>query len=637
MCAGLERQMTDLRQGNHLCLVCEGPAGKAEAVVPFLREGLARGERCVYLADDKPEETARSLSAGGVDVPRQRRRGALALLAARDVYRRGGAFDPGRMIAFLREATDRAVADGFGGLRVAGEMTWALAPGPGRDRLVEYEARLNGFFPGSRALGLCVYDRARFPAGVLREVLRTHPVAVLGDQVCPNLYYEPPGVVLGQASAAQQVEWMIGQLKRARAAEQALHGLNERLAESDRQKDEFLAVLAHELRNPLAPLRNALHVMRLAVDNGPAREHARGVAERQVKHLARLVDDLLDVSRITRGKLPLRKEPVDLAAAVSGAVTAARPLIDARRHDLSVSLPLEPLRLEADPTRLEQVLVNLLTNAAKYTDPGGRIGLTAERDGHEAVLRVRDTGVGIPAELIPRVFEPFMQAERSVDRTHGGLGIGLTLVKCLVEMHGGSVTAHSEGPGKGSEFVVRLPALPPARAGRPEAVFKPGKPNPGRSLRVLVVDDCVDAAESLAVLLNLWGHEVHVAHDGTAALEVAAACRPEVVLLDLGLPGMDGYEVARRLRARPGPCPLLVALTGYARAGDRRRTREAGFHEHLAKPVDLEALEVLLAGSEWRPAPDAEADAPRAPARRPRGAPPGGEAPPSPPVSGRAG
>jgi signal transduction histidine kinase/DNA-binding response OmpR family regulator len=366
------------------------------------------------------------------------------------------------------------------------------------------------------------------------------------------------------------------------------------IREADRRKNEFLAMLAHELRNPLAPIRNAAQVLRLLGLENPTLDWARDVLDRQVGQMVRIVDDLLDVSRITRGKIQLRTEPVDVAAVVARAVETSRPLIDARRHGLSVALPPEPLRAEADPARLAQVLANLLNNAAKYTEEGGQIWLDVAREAGEVVFRVRDTGIGIPREMLASVFELFTQADRSLDRSQGGLGIGLTLVKSLVEMHGGSVRASSEGPGKGSEFVVRLPALP-ADPPPPSANGSREVAGAGARRRVLVVDDNVDGADSLAILLRAARHEVAVSHDGAAALREAEAFRPEVVLLDIGLPGMSGYEVARRLRQLPGlEGVLLVALTGYGQDEDRQRSRDAGIDHHLVKPADPQALQQLL-------------------------------------------
>jgi PAS domain S-box-containing protein len=372
------------------------------------------------------------------------------------------------------------------------------------------------------------------------------------------------------------------------------------LAERDRRKDEFLAMLAHELRNPLAPIQNAVQVMRQADQDEPRLHWAKDVIARQVQQLAHLVDDLLDVSRITRGKISLRTERVELAAVVDRAVEISRPLIDARKHALHVVLPPMALCLSADPTRLAQVLANLLNNAAKYTAEGGFIWLTAAAEPAAVTVRVRDTGMGIPVELLPRLFQPFAQADRALDRAQGGLGIGLTLVKSLVELHGGSVSASSAGPEQGSEFIVRLPLAEDAkRTARaelaPSVAGGAGRATVG-GRRVLVVDDNADAAQSLALLLELDGHQVRVALDGPRALEAAQAEEPEVVLLDIGLPQMDGYEVARRLRARRGAGPaVLVALTGYGQEDDRRRSREAGFDYHLVKPVEPGALRELLA------------------------------------------
>jgi signal transduction histidine kinase/DNA-binding response OmpR family regulator len=382
------------------------------------------------------------------------------------------------------------------------------------------------------------------------------------------------------------------------------------IQESDRHKNEFLAMLAHELRNPLAPIRNAVEVLRVSNDGG-TQHWARGVIDRQVRQMVRLVDDLLDISRITRGKITLQTEVVDVASVVAGAVETSRPLIDARRQHFSVDLPPEPVRTRADPSRLAQVISNLLNNSAKYTPEDGHIWLTVCPIGDEVVFRVRDDGMGIPVEMLSRVFDLFTQVDRSLDRSEGGLGIGLTLVRRLVELHGGSVSAHSEGPTKGSEFVVRLPLVtdgpPPAAGDRPDWAVEGGNGDPPVRIRTLVVDDNFDAAESLAALLRVNGHEVRTAPDGISALEVAEGFRPDVVLLDIGLPRLDGYEVARRLRLRPGAEGVrLVSLTGYGQSEDRLRSREAGFDHHLVKPVSLAVLQALFAALR----PGRHADAP---------------------------
>ncbi len=370
------------------------------------------------------------------------------------------------------------------------------------------------------------------------------------------------------------------------------------LREADRLKNEFLATLAHELRNPLAPIRNALHLMREPSPNGDGHELERAMAERQVVHLSRLIDDLMDVARISRGKIELHREVVDLAKIVNQAVETSRPQIDDRHHRLTVSLRDEAIRLEGDPTRLEQIFWNLLNNAAKYSEPGGQIRLTVQREGGEAVIRVRDTGIGIKPELLPQIFQMFVQVGDHKGHAQGGLGIGLSLVRTLVEMHGGSISARSEGPGLGSEFIVRLPALAPAPAAEPAARVPRRDPDEKPPLRrILVLDDNIDAARSLGrILEKFYGQEVRLAHDGPEALIVAEEFRPEVVLLDIGLPGMSGYEVAEQLRSRPEfNATLIVALTGWGQEDDRRRSSESGIDRHLVKPVAPETLLALLA------------------------------------------
>ena len=402
--------------------------------------------------------------------------------------------------------------------------------------------------------------------------------------------------------ALQRVNAALEEQVRARTAEltaanQALEQRAAELAQADRNKDEFLAMLAHELRNPLAPVRNALQILRMSnLPDGRLR-WARDVMERQVDHMARLVDDLLDVARIRGGLIALRMEPVDLATVLERAVEAARPYLDARRHRLTVTPPQGPAPLRADPTRLTQVFGNLLNNAAKYTDEGGHIELTAGREGDAAVVRVKDNGAGIRPSLLPRVFDLFTQGDRSLARTEGGLGIGLTLVRSLVESHGGTVEAHSEGEGRGSEFVVRLPLAEDKADAGPAAATNATAAEARTAQRILVVDDNRDGAESLAMLLRTGGHEVRTAHDGFEALEVARAFRPHIVFLDIGLPRLDGYEVARRLRKEPGmEKGLLVALTGYGQEEDRLKAMAAGFNVHLVKPADIDALQNIVAG-----------------------------------------
>jgi signal transduction histidine kinase len=365
------------------------------------------------------------------------------------------------------------------------------------------------------------------------------------------------------------------------------------LRESDRRKDEFLAVLAHELRNPLAPIRNALALLKARGLLGAEAVWSRDVIERQVDQLTRLVDDLLDVSRVSSGKIKLQPETLDLVAMVRAGIETSRPVIEARKHALVLRAPESPVWVSGDPVRLTQVISNVLNNAAKFQDEGGKITVTVAQEGKDASVRIADRGIGIPRHTLPRVFDLFSQAEKPIDRAHGGLGIGLSLVKTLVELHRGTVTAESAGLGQGSEFTIRLPsALQDDRADRS------GKPLSGRAhaggQSVLVVDDNRDAATSLARLLDLDGYRTEVAHDGHEALRMAEAKPPEIVLLDLGMPELNGFDVCRALRARGHREAFIVAVTGYAQEEDRRRSREAGFDAHLVKPVHPDVLARLL-------------------------------------------
>jgi two-component system CheB/CheR fusion protein len=382
-----------------------------------------------------------------------------------------------------------------------------------------------------------------------------------------------------------------------RRAEEALRRRAEELADADRRKNEFLALLAHELRNPLGPLNNGLYILRQSRGDPKTADWALDVMDRQLKQMVRLIDDLLDISGIAWGKIELHREIVDLATAMTRAAETSRPLIAERRHELIVSLPETPIRLNADPARLEQILTNLLNNAAKYTDPGGRIWLSANVEGSGAALRVRDTGVGIAPEMIERIFEPFAQAGRSrSSHRQWGLGIGLTLVRSLVKLHDGTVEAHSDGPGKGSEFVVRLPVVPTEKTPHGGKLEVKQLSLRGHALHVLVVDDSADMVKSLARILQSEGHDVRTALDGPTALAAAHEFHPEVVLLDIGMPGMDGYEVARRLRESGDLPAMLVAVTGFGQEEDQRRSKAAGFDLHLVKPVDPGSLNELFTG-----------------------------------------
>jgi len=387
----------------------------------------------------------------------------------------------------------------------------------------------------------------------------------------------------GRVIGASKVARDITERKRSEAA----------LRDADRRKDEFLATLAHELRNPLAPIRHSLEILLRAEGDPRLSRHATDILKRQLSHMVRLVDDLLDVSRITRDKLQLKKTRVELAAIIRHAVEASRPLAESDQQSIDVSLPDQPIYLDADPVRLTQVFSNLFNNACQYTEPGGRIWLTATQQKGEAVVLVRDSGIGMPADQLDGIFEMFAQVEDDGERPRRGLGIGLTLVRRLVQLHGGTVTARSEGRGLGSEFEVRLPVLE-APQHRDEPTPIPA-PNAGRR-RILVVDDNRDSADSIATLLKMSGHTTFMVHDGQAAVEAADTLRPDVILLDVGLPKLSGIDACRRIRSQAwGKAMVIVALTGWGQENDRRKTRDAGFDAHLVKPVDYDELLQLLA------------------------------------------
>jgi signal transduction histidine kinase len=387
---------------------------------------------------------------------------------------------------------------------------------------------------------------------------------------------------------------VIDRTQELNASNAGLMRMETQLRDIDRRKDEFLATLAHELRNPLAPVRNAVHILQLKGANSPELKWACDVLERQVHAMTRLIDDLMDISRINLDRIELRREPVELAAVIHRAVESSRPLIDESGHELAIALPEGPLLIDADPIRLAQVFMNLLNNAAKYMDRGGRIELSAFATGNEVGVSIKDAGIGISAERIASLFTMFSQVERALSRTRGGLGIGLALARRLVELHGGRISAHSDGLGRGAEFLVHLPQI---REGVAAAGSVPAaEPNsPGVGLRILVADDNEDAALALAALLEILGHTVRTAFDGEAAVRVAAEFEPEVALLDIGMPTLNGFEACQRIRAQPRAHTMtLIAVTGWGQADDRRLSKEAGFDHHLVKPVDPKVMTELL-------------------------------------------
>jgi len=427
------------------------------------------------------------------------------------------------------------------------------------------------------------------------QVVKTgEPVRYENEAVAMERWFEVFAARLG-GPGSRLLTILFSDISERKRSEQQLRQLADNLSEMDRRKTEFLATLAHELRNPLAPIRNGLQIMRLAADKPATVSRVRDVMERQVNQMVHLVNDLLDVARITRGQIELKLERADLKTIIASAVETSMPLIEAGRHQFQMQLAEDPLPLEADPTRLAQVLGNLLNNAAKYTPAGGHISLRALRDGNEALIEVRDSGVGIPAESIATVFDMFTQVGQNMGRAQGGLGIGLSLVRRLAELHGGSATAASPGAGLGSTFSVRLPLLA-AEPAAPAVPTVPASATSGPRFRVLVVDDNVDAADTLAAVLDMMGHATQVAHDGAQALAMAPQFLPDVIFLDIGLPGINGYEVARALRRIPaGANVVLVALTGWGAENDRSQSSAAGFDHHLTKPANLLVIGELLA------------------------------------------
>jgi signal transduction histidine kinase/CheY-like chemotaxis protein len=598
----LERRLTRLRHGDHVCFIYDTLAELSAILVPFLRTGLADGDRCLYVGPAAGAGRIEGdLRAAGVPVGREIDRGALVLLGQRDCWLKGGRFDPWALMDLLRQAEQQALDDGFAGLRATWDLTWILAGCDGAERLVEHEAHLNRFLARSRTTALCRYARTSASVELIQGALHTHPLAILGDQLCPNVYYEPAEMVLGDRSPDDRIDWMIGQLRRARLNEEKLEDVTRRLAQqraalerAGRAKDELLSMLAHELRNPLGTISNALQVLRLRSESEDETwRRAIDTAERQVLHQALLVDDLLEASRVTRGEIELNCEELDMVRLVRDTVEGYRAAL--RGAGLSVDLDLadEPLRVRGDRMRLSQALSNLLHNATKFSAPDGRISVRVGRSpgGRRAEVTVRDNGQGISPEVLPHVFEIFTQADHSLDRSQGGLGVGLAVVKGLVEMHGGEVQAHSEGEGQGAELSMKLPLLQgAARAAAREEVRETAEPAPSlpeESRRILVVEDNPDAAAMMRDFLELAGHEVELASTGNDGVKVARQFHPEVVLCDLGLPGMNGFEVAAQLRRDPAMAAVkLIAVTGYGREEDRRRSREAGFDLHLTKPVD---------------------------------------------------
>ncbi|HEX2077081.1 MAG TPA: MEDS domain-containing protein [Longimicrobium sp.] len=451
MSTELESQIADLRQGDHVCLIYETAREQLAASAPFIRDGLDRNEYCIYITDDRTSgEVMDALAAAGIDTGAEIGRGALMVGTKRKAYLRDGTFEPEGMVEFLRELAEAALARGFSGLRITGEMTWALGAETGCDRIVEYEALLNQYFPGSHALAICQYNRERFSADVIYDVLRTHPKAILGEAVCPNLYYEPPELVLGGSSMPHKVEWMVSQLKRARASEQALQ-------EASQEKSNFMATMSHELRTPLNAIIGYADLLdaELAGPLAPGQKDQVERIDANARHLLELIEGILTFSRTEAGQEEVDLRPVDVAALVRETAALFEPLAAAKPLRFSVAAPAGPVEVVTDAGRVRQVLLNLLTNAVKFTDQG-EIELAAEAAEDGVAIRVRDTGIGIADEERERIFQPFRQLRAGTTRQAGGTGLGLTVSQRLARLLGGEITVQSV-PGAGSTFSLWLP------------------------------------------------------------------------------------------------------------------------------------------------------------------------------------
>ena len=582
---------------DHIVQFYEDEQFLCGAVTAFLGAGLIAGDSAVVIGTESHRNAfCASLESKGFDVERLRASGRLTVLDARETLSRfmAGPFpDCERFEAVTGSAIAKGAACAETGLvRAYGEMVdvlWREGNPQGAIRLEEFWNDLGKVQPFSL---LCAYLLGNFYHEAHRapfeQVCKTHTHVVPAESYSEGSDRETR---LREISLLQQrARALETELKHRKALEAALRAAREEAEAGSRSKDEFLAMLGHELRNPLSPILTALELMKLRGDGRISREQE--VIDRQTRHLIRLVDDLLDVSRITRGKVELRKQVIDLRAVLAKATEMASPLIEQRLHHFHVFVPPRGLKLVADEARLAQVIANLLNNAAKYTEPGGHISVVARRERQEIVVEVRDDGVGIEADLLSRVFDLFVQGPQSNDRANGGLGIGLALARNLVTLHGGSMEAHSPGPGKGSTFVVRLPGL--EQREEPEVhlgALEDARPAAVRR-RILVVDDNEDALEMLTDMLRTAGHDVCTATSGPSALRVVEGFKPEIAILDIGLPAMDGYELATLLRRQMGPdAPCFVALSGYGQESDRVRSEAAGFRMHLVKPI--EPMELL--------------------------------------------
>jgi signal transduction histidine kinase len=592
-------------QPEHIVQFYERSEALLDNAARFLSTGLAGGESVVVIANERHRHPLEARLGSEPGFEEARKSGRYVSFDAAETLSR---FCAGEVVSGLRfaelasEILNRAVsASRERRVRVFGEMVSVLVSDGRREAALRLERLWNDLAQVIPFALLCAYPIGGFDSesdgAVFLQTCDQHSHVIPAETYTGLIRLDERHRAI--AELQQKAKALEAEVARRKRIEKALRARERALSEGDRRKNEFLAILGHELRNPLSPIVTTLDLLQRKRDPETL-ERAIGVMERQARHLTRLVDDLLDVSRITRGQIALREETLDLAAIVHRAIEQARPAIEERGHRFDLDLPRAPVTLSADPVRLEQILVNLLINAAKYTERGGCIEMSARPQGGELVICVRDDGVGMTAEVRKRIFDPFVQTPATPGRASGGLGIGLTLVKRLVELHGGSVEARSDGPGRGSEFVVRLPGRlrGAGEAGRDVSSARAEAPASAASRRVLVVDDNADLADGLAALLRSLGHDVAIARDGVEAIPAAEELHPEVVFLDISLPGIDGLEVARRLRSLPDLRPLLlVAMTGYGLESDRLLSREAGFDHHLVKPVNAARIQNLLRDS----------------------------------------
>ena len=582
---------------GHLVQYYEKEGFLYDRVTDFMSDGLRASDAGILIATRIHRDGVESrLRSRGVDLNVLAAGGRYHALDARATLGRfmvDGRPDPIRFEQTIGPVI-RTARGGDRRVLAFGEMVALLWAEGNREAALELEQLWNDLAREETFALLCAYPIRAFDdaghAKLFGDINTAHTWVTPAESYSIAEADERNRVI---ATLQQKAASLEAESKQRAVLENALRNKIDELAEIDRRKDEFLAMLGHELRNPLAPVTTALQIMRIHETEPSRVARSREIVERQIDHMTRLIDDLLDVSRITRGKIELREQPLLLNSVIEQAIESARPLIDERGHRIVLDLPATPVTFLADPARLAQVFANLLNNAAKYTDVGGRIWIRARVEDGTLVVGVKDDGPGLTKELRTHAFDLFMQGPQTRARARGGLGIGLTLVRRLVELHGGTVEALSDGPGRGAEFVVRLPLRvpPPVNGAAPAVAAAPVGPR----RRVLVVDDNVDAAEALGELLRDYGHEVGTAHDGAQALDHARLHRPDVVLLDISMPEMDGYEVAKRMRGELALSDaLLVALTGYGEDRHRRRAREAGFDQHVTKPVDAARLQEIL-------------------------------------------